>query len=252
MRALAQAPLGVPWWTAFGVAAAAHAAAISALLAMGGEHAERIPEPVMVVELAAGASPAAAMRQLAEPQQSAQRAVATTPQVTTLRPPVPLLEKPMVLPSQQPVPRELVAPVPRPSPVTSPAAASLVPRVAANDAPIGSVPAAGRGGPGAEPAAKEAEADWYSLISAHLERNKRYPREAKAAGEQGTPVVRFSVDRRGRVTAIAIATSSGHDKLDRATLDLLRRVSPLPAMPKAMGRDSVTISLPIEYSLSRK
>ena len=61
--------------------------------------------------------------------------------------------------------------------------------------------------------------------------------------------IRFTVDRTGAVSAAAIKRSSGHDTLDRATLDLLQRVAPLPRMPSSMQRDRITLALPIDYSL---
>lgn len=241
-----------PWLAAIGIAAAAHAAAISAVLATTGEVAERLPEPIMVVELPGSAAPPAAALApaAAEPVEQPQDLPApATPRVTAPVVDTPLPQERVALPPPQPVARAIAAPAPQPVPVARPQVSAPAARIA--PAPQASAATQGAGGPG-NSEVQEAEADWYSLISAHLERNKRYPREAKAAEQQGTPMVRFAVDRRGRVSDVSIARSSGHALLDQATLDLLRRVSPLPAMPRSLGRDRVVISLPIEYSLSRK
>ena len=106
--------------------------------------------------------------------------------------------------------------------------------------------------PGDDPKAKREEADHYSLLSAHLNRKKRYPSEAKKARQQGVVTVRFTVHADGRISGSSIRTSSGHDLLDQATLDLMERVAPLPRFPRSMTRDRVTISLPIDYSLRTK
>lgn len=240
-----------PWLTAIGLAAVIHVVAISAVLVTRGEAAVPLPELVMVVELPAGAAPAATMApapvEAAEPSPLLPAMV--VPRLVA--PPVdaPLPRERVALPTPRRINPQLASPAPRPSAVPPAATAA----VALRPVPVAPAPAiAPGGGPGTSPEAQAAEADWYSLISAHLERSKRYPREAKQAEQQGTPVVRFAVDRRGRVSDVSIARSSGHLLLDRATLELLRRVAPLPAMPRAMGRDSVVISLPIEYSLSRK
>ncbi len=87
---------------------------------------------------------------------------------------------------------------------------------------------------------------------AYLARRKEYPAEARQARQQGIVSVRFTIDRQGNVSAAAIKRSSGFDTLDGATLALLRRVSPVPAIPAAMQRQTVTVSLPIEYSLSTR
>ncbi|MDE2410218.1 MAG: energy transducer TonB, partial [Sphingomonadales bacterium] len=111
-------------------------------------------------------------------------------------------------------------------------------------------PAAASAAPAAgDPRARKAELDYFALLSAHLNRRKAYPAEAKKARQEGIVTVRFTVDRDGNVSGAAVKRSSGFDLLDGATLDLLRRVAPLPRMPAAMPRDSVTISLPIEYAL---
>ena len=102
---------------------------------------------------------------------------------------------------------------------------------------------------GNDPRARQQEANYFALVSAHLNRRKVYPAEARQARQQGVVTVRFTVDRSGGVSAVSIKRSSGHDLLDRATLDLLQRVAPLPRMPASMERDHVTLSLPIDYSL---
>lgn len=241
-----------PWLTAIGLAAVIHVVAISAVLVTRGEAAVPLPELVMVVELPAGAAPAATMApapvEAAEPSPLLPAMV--VPRLVAPSVDAPLPRERVALPTPRPINPQLATPAPRPSAVPPAATAAVAPR----PVPVAPAPAIapGRGGPGASAEAQAAEADWYSLISAHLERSKRYPREAKQAEQQGTPMVRFAVDRRGRVSDVSIARSSGHHLLDRATLELLRRVAPLPAMPRAMGRNSVVISLPIEYSLSRK
>ena len=128
---------------------------------------------------------------------------------------------------------------------------TLPPRAALATTPAGS----GTGTaatPGDDPKAKREEADYYSLLSAHLNRKKRYPSEAKKARQQGVVTVRFTVHADGRISGSSIRTSSGHDLLDQATLDLMERVAPLPRFPRSMTRDRVTISLPIDYSLRTK
>lgn len=235
------------WRLAMACAAIGHVALGAAVIGQRAGSPPRHLDTVMVIELPAGMAPAAAepveqQLALAEPLPNA-----VTPDLDIPEVDAPLPAEPVTLPtprpvqpvaSQRPVPPRLVE-VPRPA----------VP--AASSAPATASAAVGTG-PGADPNAKGEANEWYALVSAHLERNKRYPRQAKRNGITGTPVVRFSVNRRGRVSNISIRTSSGNAALDEATVDLLQRVSPLPAMPRSMGRDSVTITLPIEYSLGRK
>jgi len=155
-------------------------------------------------------------------------------------------------PVAAPLPRDVVAaPPPSPSQPARPAPAAAP---APSAAPPLATPAqaAGTGttaAPGNDPRARQQEADYFSLVNAHLARAKRYPREARQARQQGVVTVRFTVGRDGRVSNATIRTSSGHELLDAATLELLVRVAPLPRFPRSMVRDSVTLTLPIEYSL---
>lgn len=249
MSAAAILPGIAPNWRLALVSAALGHVALGAVLI--GQRATDAPvrhlDPVMVVELPAGmaapqSAPVEEQLALAEPLPQA-----VTPDLDIPEVDAPLPPDPVALPTPRPL---------RPSAQARPAPQRLVevPRPAAS--PAATAPATASAdtgsGPGADPKAKREADDWYALIAAHLERNKRYPRAAKRDGITGTPVVRFAVNRRGRVSDVSIRTSSGNAALDEATVELLQRVSPLPAMPRSMGRDSVTITLPIEYSLSRK
>jgi protein TonB len=87
--------------------------------------------------------------------------------------------------------------------------------------------------------------DWASRVSAHLARNKRYPRDALALGIGGTAAVAFSLDGGGNVTAVRLVRSSGNTSLDRESQDLVRRASPFPAPPQ--GRASITV--PVNFNV---
>ena len=86
---------------------------------------------------------------------------------------------------------------------------------------------------------------------AQLARRKEYPAAARQARQQGVAVVRFTLDAAGNVSGATITRGSGVEALDSATLALLRKVSPLPPIPRDMHKQSLTLSLPIEYALTR-
>lgn len=238
------------WRFALGSAVVGHAALAGVLMTQRTQEIVRMPDPVMVVELPAGAAPSPAAVEQASQQQPMPQVLPdmVPPRIEVPRTDAPLPPDPVTVPAPRPVPRIAQATPMTARPLSIPRAASRTAQAAA--------PATGAAesneGPATDPETEREQADWYSLVSAHLERNKRYPREARRDGLQGTPTVRFTVNRRGRVSDVSIRDSSGHPSLDEATISLLKRVSPLPAMPRSMRRDSVTITLPIEYSLSRK
>jgi protein TonB len=102
---------------------------------------------------------------------------------------------------------------------------------------------------GAAPTAGAAEvASYRSRVLAHLARFKNYPESAQDAGIQGRATVSFTITRSGGVTSVALAGSSGTGILDQATLAMVRRAQPFPAMP-AGGPASMSFNAVIRYDL---
>lgn len=228
------------WPIASVVTVAAHVAIAVVVLALARPAVPPVSDPVVLVELPAESAPAAsiaATQQIAQPQPQP-----AFPQPTT----------PLVPPVRAPLPQDVVTlpPAAPPQPIRQIAAPVFVPTAASSAvvSPVGT----GSGTsptPGFDPKAKRQESDYFALVSAHLNRRKTYPIEARQAREEGVVTVRFTVARDGSVSAASIKRSSGHAVLDEATLQLLQRVAPLPRMPSSMQRDSVTLALPIQYSL---
>ena len=84
---------------------------------------------------------------------------------------------------------------------------------------------------------------------AHLERHKRYPRQARLRHQEGTATVRFTIDRDGNVARVALVASSGQAALDEETLALLERASPLPPPPPEAGAPPLTLAVPVQFNL---
>lgn len=108
---------------------------------------------------------------------------------------------------------------------------------------------AGDGTQGANATSGTAEiASYRSRILAHLARYKIYPESAQDAGIQGRTTVSFTITRAGGVIAASLAGSSGAGVLDQATLAMVRRAQPFPAMP-AGGPASMSFIAVIRYDL---
>ena len=73
--------------------------------------------------------------------------------------------------------------------------------------------------------------NYSGLVSAHLQKYKRYPADAEARGDKGRATVSFSLDGNGRVTSVRLARSSGVSSLDQEVQAMVRRASPFPAPP---------------------
>jgi periplasmic protein TonB len=88
---------------------------------------------------------------------------------------------------------------------------------------------------------------WHNSISALLERNKRYPAEAR--NDRGIVHVEFVVDRRGRVMSSRIVTTSGSSALDREALEMIKRSQPFPPPPAVQPGAEVSLSVPVRFNM---
>ena len=101
-----------------------------------------------------------------------------------------------------------------------------------------------------DPEAARRDRDAYiQALMAALLQQRIYPAEARKERVQGVVHVRFSIDLDGRVLASTVQRSAG-ELLDAAALQVLQRAAPLPRIPASMGRQVLTITVPIEYSLT--
>jgi periplasmic protein TonB len=88
------------------------------------------------------------------------------------------------------------------------------------------------------------------MLSAWLESHKRYPENARARGEEGRAVLRFHVERSGRVLNYAVVQSTGHPDLD-AAIDQMMRGANLPPFPPDMTASDVDVSVGIRFAIAR-
>ena len=91
---------------------------------------------------------------------------------------------------------------------------------------------------------------YRALLSAWLESHKRYPESARERGEEGHAVLRFLVDRSGRVLDYAITSSSGYTDLDHAVEEMMSGAT-LPPFPAGMLEPRMEVSVTIRFSLRR-
>ncbi|WP_305043794.1 TonB family protein [Geoalkalibacter sp.] len=79
---------------------------------------------------------------------------------------------------------------------------------------------------------------------------QRYPLPALRAGREGKVVVRFVLERDGRLRETAILESSGDALLDQAAAAAVARVPRFPAFPAELPEDSLPIELPVRFDRS--
>ncbi|MGE3774664.1 MAG: TonB family protein [Gammaproteobacteria bacterium] len=153
-----------------------------------------------------------------------------------------------------------IAPPPPPAPAPVEQAAVAVPTPPAPSRAVASAPAVASSAAATAPtAAPERTAGstgspqdnraYFTALLQQLNRFKVYPPAMRKAKIEGRVVLKFTIDAQGRVTFSDVQKTSGHVALDDAAERMLARASPLPAIPPSMGKSSLTLSVPIEYSL---
>lgn len=150
-----------------------------------------------------------------------QRAVNTSPPDQTAHGPVPVAR-----PTAQAAP--LAAPQPSPRPAT-------LPNMPPAPKPAGS---------------SEISPGYRAALGAWLIAHKTYPDSARERGEEGRLVLRFRLDRAGRVLDYAVIKTSGYADLDAAARDMMRGAV-LPPFPKDMTQSEIEVSLTVRFGLSR-
>jgi protein TonB len=89
---------------------------------------------------------------------------------------------------------------------------------------------------------------WEGRVLARLEAVKRYPSAARVRRMQGVAFVRFRATRAGDVVFARLERGSGHDVLDRAAIETVRRARPLPTIPSDRPEE-IEIVVPVEFFL---
>lgn len=80
--------------------------------------------------------------------------------------------------------------------------------------------------------------------------HQRYPLAAQRAGREGTVIVRFVLERDGRLRETTIMQSSGDALLDQAAASAIERVRRFPAFPAELPEESLPIELPVRFDRS--
>jgi periplasmic protein TonB len=163
--------------------------------------------------------------------------------------PPPPLPKPVELPKPAPVvlpprpkppPRHIVRrrierplrqPEQEPPPVEAPQTASLPPAYRPPPAPFVSL-------------------DYRNELAEWFAAHKHYPESARDRGEQGGGLLRFRVDRSGRVLSYALVRSTGYPDLDGA-IEAMMQGATLPPFPPDMAANDIEVTMPFTFRLEQ-
>ncbi len=140
-------------------------------------------------------------------------------------------------------------PIPQPREVVAEAKASDLagegwapPKIAALPSG-GFIPAAAVGGADLEA--------YQEMVRARIEREKKYPSQARRRQEEGRVTLHFVIGSDGRLTALRVAKSSRSQALDEAAQEAVRRGAPYPSPPGHLVKGGgLALELTVAFELS--
>jgi TonB family protein len=91
-------------------------------------------------------------------------------------------------------------------------------------------------------------ANWMAELEQWVDQHKYYPEMAGELNQQGTVVIRFTVDRAGHVSRLTMVSPTGYALLDQAWLGLFRGAD-LPPRPHDGTSDTATITASMRFEI---
>lgn len=162
------------------------------------------------------------------------------PVVKKPEPPKPVKPAPQQVAKAEPAPAQTE---PAPAPSVAGSAGKSGTQASSNAGNTDSASASSGGGmPGSS-------ADYLALVQAWLERHKEYPRRAQLRRIEGTAVLRFVMDRDGKVLSFRLERGSGHAVLDEAVREMVERASPFPPLPAEIHQANLELVVPVSFYL---
>jgi len=92
---------------------------------------------------------------------------------------------------------------------------------------------------------------FHGKIWQRVAKAKYYPRMARKRGFEGKPIVAFTLESNGELVDLKLIEASNYDLLNKAALETIRRGIPYPPIPEPLGKNSISINLPISYVLEK-
>ena len=92
-------------------------------------------------------------------------------------------------------------------------------------------------------------ADYASRLFRAIDRVRFYPSGSRDRGEEGRVVLRVMIGADGRLLDAYIASGSGYPELAAATIEMARRASPYPPLPRGLGAERASFNVPIIFGI---
>lgn len=92
---------------------------------------------------------------------------------------------------------------------------------------------------------------YLKRIKRKIDYTWRYPKLSFESGEEGTTIVKFSINQDGALVAGNIISSSGAKLLDQGVLDAIQSAAPYGPMPRNIQLSRLNIIATFHYKLSK-
>ncbi|APX75004.1 hypothetical protein BUW96_09005 [Achromobacter insolitus] len=99
-------------------------------------------------------------------------------------------------------------------------------------------------------AAPANRAEWTAGAMRKLQHHLEMPKEAYELDGPLSLRLRLIVMRDGKIDSVELASSSGYVAVDKATANMVRRASPLPAFTSDMQAEREILMLPVRFQLT--
>ncbi len=93
---------------------------------------------------------------------------------------------------------------------------------------------------------------YFIKLSKWLEQHKKYPIIARRRNQQGQVTIKFVINAQGQLLKYSLSKPSVHGSLNTATIKMLERASPMPALPTILigNKNEFEYTVPVKFKLS--
>lgn len=100
------------------------------------------------------------------------------------------------------------------------------------------------------PKSKAIKNAYLAKVRRTIERRKKYPKAAKRMRQQGTAYIKFTISSNGSIKHVKLSKSCPYAKLNKAALNILKKIGSFGPIPKELGKKYLTLTVPIKYKIT--
>jgi protein TonB len=90
---------------------------------------------------------------------------------------------------------------------------------------------------------------YVSKIRVMIAENKQYPKRARYLGQEGTVVLKITIEKSGKIKKLKVEKAPNSQILVNASKDLLKKIVKFPSIPDDVLLQELSLNIPIVYQL---